>query len=284
MIAPSRPCSLCGHREDQHETLPDGTRPCRSIGHPKGLTCRECQRLISPEYVESLQELRAADDAAFEEAWSAYRVTLDHARDQVGPGWAAFFTDVHQSALASAVLTLRAQSGFSCPLPQCGWTWTGPVAAVEPQPTPFARPRELADGVGVWPSRAVSRLVSTTEEGVRLHLDAHSLEAWVAALRLTQAVLEECTGCGGTGACAGGPCAHPNAAKSEVSWADPGDEAWGSVWLRGSWRSLTRQMTTPAREHAAGAVLRWMHALDAIDGRPAREAPEELRWWREAKG
>ena len=112
MIAPSRPCSLCNHREDQHETLPDGTRPCRSIGHPEGLTCRECQRLISPEYVDSLQALRAAGDAAFEDAWNAYRVTLDHARDQIGPGWTAFFTDVHQSALASAVLTLRAQSGL----------------------------------------------------------------------------------------------------------------------------------------------------------------------------
>lgn len=59
----------------------------------------------------------------------------------------------------------------------------------------------------------------------------------------------------------------------------PGDDAWGSVWLHGNWRFLTRQMDTPAREHAAAAVLRWMHALDSFDGRPPRDEPEELRWW-----
>ncbi|MGR3875775.1 hypothetical protein ACUXZZ_45400 (plasmid) [Streptomyces graminifolii] len=169
---------------------------------------------------------------------------------------------------------------FSCPLPQCSWVWTGPVADVEPQPTPFARPRELAGGVGVWPSRAVSRLVSATEEGVRLHLDAHTLEDWVEALRLSQSAQEECAGCGNTGACAGGPCAHPNAVKSRASMADPGDDAWGAVWLHGNWRSLTRQMATEAREDAAAAVLRWMHAVDAADRRPAREEPEALRWWK----
>lgn len=71
-----------------------------------------------------------------------------------------------------------------------------------------------------------------------------------------------------------------DAGAPEESWADPGDEAWGSVWLRGNWRSITRQMSTPPREHAAAAVLRWMHALDAADGRPPREEPKELRWWR----
>jgi hypothetical protein len=85
-----------------------------------------------------------------------------------------------------------------------------------------------------------------------------------------------CDGCGDTGACAGGPCAHP------VVVAATGDEAWGSVWLHGDWKWLTQNMTTEQREHAADAVLRWMHGLDAIDGRPVREEPEDLRWWRNA--
>lgn len=176
----------------------------------------------------------------------------------------------------------RPSTRLSCPLPQCGWVWAGPMPSVDitPQPTPFARPRELVDGVGVWPSRAVSRLVSATEESVRLHLDAHSLEDWVTALRIAQAAREGCAECGTAGACAGGPCAHPGAAKSGASMADPGDEAWGSVWLHGNWRYLTKQMTTEAREDAAAAVLRWMHTLDATDRRPAREEPAELRWWR----
>jgi hypothetical protein len=60
----------------------------------------------------------------------------------------------------------------------------------------------------------------------------------------------------------------------------PGDGAWGAMWLHSNWRSLTGRMATEEREHAAAAVLRWMHALDVADGRPAREEPRELRWWR----
>jgi hypothetical protein len=101
-----------------------------------------------------------------------------------------------------------------------------------------------------------------------------------AVRRVRAAAGPVCEGCGGTGACAGGPCAHPDAAKAGRAWTDPGDDAWGSVWLHGDWRQLTRQMDTPAREHAAAAVMRWMRALDAVDGRPARPEPEELRWWR----
>ncbi|MEU2426930.1 hypothetical protein ABZ619_38960 [Streptomyces sp. NPDC007851] len=60
----------------------------------------------------------------------------------------------------------------------------------------------------------------------------------------------------------------------------PGDGAWGAMWLHSNWRSLTGRMATEEREHAAAAVLRWMHAMDAFEGRPAREEPAELRWWR----
>lgn len=112
MIAPSTRCSLCHHREDEHETLPNGSRPCRSIGHAKGLTCRECRRLTEAEHVEAVMGLRDEPDDAFTTAWAAYYATLNHARDQIGSGWQAFFSDVHQSAVASAVLTLRAQSGL----------------------------------------------------------------------------------------------------------------------------------------------------------------------------
>jgi hypothetical protein len=108
-VAPDTRCTLCGHREDQHDTEPDGSRPCRSIGHPKGVPCAECRRLVSAEHVQAVMALREADDESFEAAWAAYHVTLDHVRREIGPGWTAFFTDVHQSALASAVLTLRAQ-------------------------------------------------------------------------------------------------------------------------------------------------------------------------------
>lgn len=108
--APETRCTLCMHREDQHDTLPDGTRPCRSIGHEKGLTCAECRRLIGDEHFEALMRLRGEDDDAFTDAWAAYYVTLNHVRDQIGPGWQAFFSDVHQSALASAVITLRTRS------------------------------------------------------------------------------------------------------------------------------------------------------------------------------
>jgi hypothetical protein len=57
--------------------------------------------------------------------------------------------------------------------------------------------------------------------------------------------------------------------------------AWGTVWLCGNWRSLTRQMDSEAREIAASGVLRWMHDVDDTDGRPHRLEPDELRWWRE---
>ncbi|MFG2359427.1 hypothetical protein [Streptomyces sp. NPDC048521] len=60
----------------------------------------------------------------------------------------------------------------------------------------------------------------------------------------------------------------------------PGDAAWHSVWLHGDWRWLTKNMTTPEREHAADAVARYSAHLNAED--PDLEAEiDGLRWWRE---
>ncbi|MCU1613693.1 MAG: hypothetical protein JWO98_1233 [Frankiales bacterium] len=61
----------------------------------------------------------------------------------------------------------------------------------------------------------------------------------------------------------------------------PGDAAWGSVWLHGNWRYLTKQMTTPEREHAADAVARWSAALNADDQDLDDGEREGLRWWRD---
>lgn len=61
----------------------------------------------------------------------------------------------------------------------------------------------------------------------------------------------------------------------------PGDAAWHSVWLHGDWRWLTKNMTTPEREHAADAVARYGTHLDTIDGADRSEEPEGLRWWRD---
>lgn len=61
----------------------------------------------------------------------------------------------------------------------------------------------------------------------------------------------------------------------------PGDDAWGSVWLHGDWRWLTKNMETPAREYAADCVARWSLALGEVDGDPDRTEPDGLRWWRD---
>lgn len=61
----------------------------------------------------------------------------------------------------------------------------------------------------------------------------------------------------------------------------PGDAAWGSVWLHGNWKWLTKNMTTPDREHAADAVARWSAALAKNDGDLERAEPDGLRWWRD---
>lgn len=57
------------------------------------------------------------------------------------------------------------------------------------------------------------------------------------------------------------------------------DDAWGSVWLHGDWKWLTRNMSSEAREVAANALVRWMHTLDEADGVPPRREPDTVRWW-----
>lgn len=54
------------------------------------------------------------------------------------------------------------------------------------------------------------------------------------------------------------------------------DDAWGSVWLYGRWREITRQMTTPERELAADAVERWDRRIE-----PGAGGITSLRWWRD---
>lgn len=98
-------CILCGHLNTLHDDEPDGTRPCRSPGHPKGLTCRECRALLAPEHREAIRDER--DNDGFEAAWAAYYVTFQAARDHFGASWPAHFTDIHQSALASALIAYR---------------------------------------------------------------------------------------------------------------------------------------------------------------------------------
>jgi hypothetical protein len=56
----------------------------------------------------------------------------------------------------------------------------------------------------------------------------------------------------------------------------PGDAAWHSVWLHGDWRWLTKNMTTPEREHAADAVQRYSTHLE-----PDEPEIDDLRWWRD---
>jgi hypothetical protein len=60
----------------------------------------------------------------------------------------------------------------------------------------------------------------------------------------------------------------------------PGDAAWHSVWLHGDWRWLTKNMTTPEREHAADAVDRYSAHLNAEDSDLEAEITD-LRWWRD---
>ncbi|NUR01337.1 MAG: hypothetical protein HOY79_33875 [Streptomyces sp.] len=240
-VVPAARCVICNHREDQHDTLPDGTRPCRSIGHEKGLTCRECMRLISAEHVDAVMALRGADDDAFAEAWGAYYATLNHVRNEIGPGWQAFFTDVHQSALASAVLTLRERQrragipgtvvdGILCDAA----TVAENVAEGLRQQQEFERSTGALDvmaelhrlaGCDVPPEQHRSRqpfrgpIMREASMVVRgMDTDPGTQAAADELLRMaTEAEAAECTGCGGTGACAGGPCAHPAASTAPLA-------------------------------------------------------------------
>lgn len=56
----------------------------------------------------------------------------------------------------------------------------------------------------------------------------------------------------------------------------PGDAAWHSVWLHGNWSWLTKNMTTPEREHAADSIQRYSSHLE-----PDEPEIQGLRWWRD---
>lgn len=103
--APITHCWLCGHRVESHDLQPDGTRPCRSPGHPKGVPCADCRALLTSEYRERVQAERDGD--AFEAAWNAYNVTREDAQHAFGKHAPVFFTDIHQCALASALIAYR---------------------------------------------------------------------------------------------------------------------------------------------------------------------------------
>ena len=101
-------CSLCYHPAESHPQDAHGNRPCRSIGHPDGVPCTDCQAMLTPDYRGRVADER--DSAAFEQAYAAYLVTLADVRLAFGNAADAFFTDVHQSALASALIAYRKQT------------------------------------------------------------------------------------------------------------------------------------------------------------------------------
>lgn len=103
-------CGMCRHPVSSHDVDPEtGFRPCRSVGHSKGLPCADCRRLTSPEHVEAIMKLRGGSDPFFTAAYGAFSVTEDHARQQIGVGWQAHHTAMYESAVASALLEIRSQ-------------------------------------------------------------------------------------------------------------------------------------------------------------------------------
>jgi hypothetical protein len=98
-------CIACSHPAESHDLQPDGTRPCRSPRHPAGVPCADCRALLTPEHRDAIQDER--DNDSFEAVWAAYYVTLQDAQNAFGKHAAAYFSDIHQSALASALITYR---------------------------------------------------------------------------------------------------------------------------------------------------------------------------------
>lgn len=104
---PRTHCLLCYHPLTSHPQDADGNRPCRSIDHPEGVPCHDCQDMLTTEYRSRVADER--DTAAFEQAYAAYLVTLADVQRAFGDAAWAYFTDVHQSALASALIAYRKQ-------------------------------------------------------------------------------------------------------------------------------------------------------------------------------
>lgn len=105
MEAAPRCCFSCGHPWDAHDTRPDGNRSCRSVGHQDGVSCADCRAMLTTEYRDKVQQERDAD--WFQAVWGAYTVILADARHAFGDSAPAFFSDIHQSALASALIAYR---------------------------------------------------------------------------------------------------------------------------------------------------------------------------------
>ncbi len=59
------------------------------------------------------------------------------------------------------------------------------------------------------------------------------------------------------------------------------DEFVFHVWLHGNWRFLTSKMTTPTKEAAADAVVRYCEKLDPEWEKEDTVDNVDLRWWRE---
>ncbi|MEU5322964.1 hypothetical protein AB0G67_40370 [Streptomyces sp. NPDC021056] len=104
-IPEPRLCYSCGHPWDAHDTRPDGNRSCRSVGHTDGVSCAGCRAMLTTEYRDKVQQERDAD--WFQAVWGAYTVILADARHAFGDSAPAFFSDIHQSALASALIAYR---------------------------------------------------------------------------------------------------------------------------------------------------------------------------------
>lgn len=96
---------MCGHPVESHDLQPDGNRPCRSPGHPKGVPCADCRALLTDDHKQAIQDER--ETTLFEAAWNSYYVTLQDARNTFGENADFYFSDIHQAALASALIAYR---------------------------------------------------------------------------------------------------------------------------------------------------------------------------------
>ena len=62
--------------------------------------------MAEPAPIERIHEMR--QDPKFDAAWDAYCATWYDFQEHV-PGWQAFFTDHHQSALAAALIAMTSE-------------------------------------------------------------------------------------------------------------------------------------------------------------------------------
>lgn len=123
---PRTHCTMCGHPVEAHDQDADGNRPCRSPGHPKGVPCSDCRALLTDEYRHRIQDER--EEPGFEQAWNAFLITREDAAHSFGRNAPAFFTDIHEAALASALIhyretLLKPLTDLHSPVEHMGQTW-----------------------------------------------------------------------------------------------------------------------------------------------------------------